>query len=117
MPTGQQTVNVLGRVLQPVLVEHSGPAGQAHGSEAVVLGNDDISRYDPIDQGKVHAVGALVKDQRLGALPLDAVGRIAPLGLPLGSCLCQSKSLAYLFLYIRYCVISYMSSINKNSPK
>lgn len=39
----------------------------------IVLGDDNISRCDPVDQGKVHAVGALVKDQRLGTLTLDAV--------------------------------------------
>ena len=77
MPTGQQAVNVLGRVLQPVLVEHSGPPGQAHTGKPIVLGDDNISRLHPVDQGKVHAVGALVKDQRLGTLPLDAMGCIA----------------------------------------
>ena len=76
MPTGQQTVNVPGRVLQPVLVEHSGLPGQAHTGKPIVLGDDNISRLHPVDQGKVHAVSSLVKDQRLSILPLDAMGRI-----------------------------------------
>lgn len=39
----------------------------------IVLGDDNISRLHPVDQGKVHAVSSLVKDQCLGTLPLDAV--------------------------------------------
>ena len=77
IPTGQQAIDILSRVLQTVLVEHSGPPGQAHGGEAIVLGDDNISRCDPVDQCKVHAVGALVKDQCFGTLPCDAVGCIA----------------------------------------
>ena len=76
MPTGQQTVNVPGRVLQPVLVEHPGPPGQAHTGKPIVLGDDNIPRLHPVDQGKVHAVSSLVKDQRLSTLPFDAMGRI-----------------------------------------
>lgn len=108
MPTGQQTVNVLGRVLQPVLVEHSGPPSQAHTGKPIVLGDDNISRLHPVDQGKVHAVGALIKDQRLSSPPArcDGLyhrgfslarrgpGRLAPSGPPPGSRLRQSKSLA-----------------------
>ena len=37
IPTGQQAIDILSRVLQTVLVEHSGPPGQAHGGEAIVL--------------------------------------------------------------------------------
>ena len=73
MPTGQQTVNVPGRVRKAVLVEHSGPPGQADTGKPIVLGDDNISRLHPVDQGKVHAVSALVKDQRLSTLPLDAI--------------------------------------------
>ena len=76
MPAGQQTVNVLGRVLQTVLVEHPGPSGQAHAGKPIVLGDDNITRLHPVDQGKVHAVNSLVKDQRFSTLPLDAMGRV-----------------------------------------
>lgn len=55
----------------------SAPAGQAHAGEAVVLGHHDVPGTHPVDQGKVHAVCAFVEHQRLGALPLDAVGGVA----------------------------------------
>ena len=105
MPMGQQAGDVLGRVLQSVLVEHSGPPGQAHTGKTIVLGDDNISRCDPIDQGKIHAVSSLVKDQRLGTLLLGAMGlyhkgfvpacrgsvRFSPSDPPPGSRLRQSK--------------------------
>ena len=70
----QQRVDVVGGVFQAVLFQHPGPAGQAHAGEAVVLGHHDVPGTHPVDQGKVHAVCAFVEHQRLGALPLDAVG-------------------------------------------
>src|SRR5699024_9738722 len=77
MPPGQQAVDILRRILHSVLVEHSSPPGQAHTCKPIVLGDDNISRLHPVDQGKVHAVNSLVKDQRFSTLPLDAVGCIA----------------------------------------
>ncbi len=105
MPMGQQTVNVLSRVRKTVLVEHPGPPGQADTGEPIVLGDDNISWLHPVDQGKIHAVSALVKDQRLGTLLLGAMGlyhkgfvpacrgsvRFSPSDPPPGSRLRQSK--------------------------
>lgn len=67
MPTGQQTVDALGRVLQTVLVEHPSLPGQAHTGKTVILGDDNISRLRPVDHGKVHTVGTLIK-KRVSAL-------------------------------------------------
>ena len=59
----QQGVDVVPGIFPPVLVEHPGIPGQAHGGKAVVLGDDDITGVHPVHQREVHAVGPFVKNQ------------------------------------------------------
>ena len=51
--------------------------GQAHGSKTVVLGDDEITLMDPVDQGKVYTVGSLIENQSFGTIPVEFVGGIA----------------------------------------
>lgn len=73
----EQSVNVVRCVFQTVLIEDTRTAGQAHGGEAVVLRDDDVPGAHVVDEGEIDAVRALVEDQRLGSVPLDAVGGVA----------------------------------------
>ena len=73
----EQTVNVLGGVLHAVLVQHTGAARKAQAGKAIILRDDDIPRPYSVDQRKIHAVGTLIEDLCIRAVPLDAVGGIA----------------------------------------
>ena len=73
----EQSVNVVRRVFQTVLIEDTRTAGQAHGSESVILRDDNVPGTHAVDKGKIHAVRALVEDHGLGSVPLNAVGGIA----------------------------------------
>jgi len=52
-------------------------AGQAHGSESVILRDDNVPGTHAVDEGEIHAVRAFVEDYGFGSVPLDAVGGIA----------------------------------------
>ena len=73
----EQTINVLGGILHAVLVQHTRAARKTHAGKAVILRDDNIPRPYPVDECKIYAVGTFVKDQRIRAVPLDAVGGIA----------------------------------------
>ena len=73
----EKTVNVLGGVLHAVLVQHTRATRKTHTGKAVILRDDNIPRPYPVDECKIYAVGTFVKDQRIRAVPLDAVGGIA----------------------------------------
>ena len=77
MALQEQRVNVVRRILHPVLIQHYGVASQAHGGKAIILGDHDITGLHQIDQRKVHAVSALGEGQRLGTVLLENMGGVA----------------------------------------
>ena len=70
-------VHIVGGVLQTILVQHSCALGKTHTRKAVVLCYDNIPRFYPVDEGKVHAVRTFIEYQRLRTFPLDLVGCVA----------------------------------------
>ncbi|MPM62237.1 hypothetical protein SDC9_109103 [bioreactor metagenome] len=73
----QQGVNIVPGVFQPVLIEHKGAFGQAHGGQAIILGNDKIAGRNTVDQRKVHAVRPLGKGQGNRPLLFKNMGGVA----------------------------------------
>ena len=62
IPPQHESVYVVGGVFQTILVQHPGALGKAHTRQPVVLCYDHIPRFDPVDQRKVYAVDAEIKD-------------------------------------------------------
>ena len=77
MAEGQQPVYVFRGVFVPILVKHPGAAGQAHGRQAVILGNHHIPGLHPVHQGKVRAVRPLGYGDGLRARAFHPVGLVA----------------------------------------
>ena len=72
-----ESVYVVGGVFQTVLVQHPGALGKAHTRQTVVLCHDNITRFYPVDEGKVHAVRTFIEHQRLRTFSLDLVRGVA----------------------------------------
>ena len=72
-----ESVYVVGGVFQTVLIQHPGALGKAHTRQPVVLCYDNITRFYPVDEGKVHAVCSFIEHQRLRTFALDLVRGVA----------------------------------------
>ena len=72
----QQSVDIFGRVLQAVLVQHTGAARQAHTCQAIVLRDNKVARAYAVHQCKIYAGGTFFKGQGLCAVAPDLVGSI-----------------------------------------
>jgi hypothetical protein len=73
----QKGIDIVQGILPAVLVQDPGFPCQTHGSQAVVLGNHDITGKHPVYQGIVYAVSAFVKNQGFCPVPVKFVGGIA----------------------------------------
>ena len=77
IPPQQESIYVVGGVLQTILVQHSCALGKAHTRQPVVLCHDNIPWLYPVDESKIHAVRSFVEHQRLRTFPLDLVRGVA----------------------------------------
>ena len=73
----EQGIDIVRGVFPSVLVQYPCLPGQAHGSQAVILGYHNVPRCNPVYQGEVNAVCPFVKDQGFGAGEVEFVGGIA----------------------------------------
>lgn len=76
VPRQQQRVDVVARVLHPVLTERHGALCQAHGGKAVVLGDHRITGVQEFHQPKVHAVRPLGEGPRTRARAFEYMGGV-----------------------------------------
>ena len=77
MALEQETVYIVLRILPSVLMQHSRFAGQAHGGEAGILGDDNIFGAYPVHKGKIGTVGPFVNDKGEGTFLFHAMGGVA----------------------------------------
>ena len=77
IPSQHESVYVVGGVFQAILIQHPGALGKAHTRQPVVLCYDNITRFYPVDEGKIHAVRSFVEHQRLRTFPLNLVSGVA----------------------------------------
>ena len=61
----QQSIDIVMGIFPSILMKDAALLGQAHGCEAIILGDDKIAILNPVYQCIVHTVSPFVKDQCL----------------------------------------------------
>ena len=77
VPLKQQSVNVVLRILPPILVQDNGLFSKAHRGKSIVLRNHNVAGCDAVNQRKIYAVCAFVKNQGLSPFSAEGVGGVA----------------------------------------
>ena len=73
----QKRVDIILGIGPTILMENRCATGKAHGSKAVILGDNDIRSPDPVCDGEIHTVRTLVENQGLRTVTMEFVGSVA----------------------------------------
>ena len=89
----KQGIDIIGAVFPAILMQDTASLGKTHSGQAVILSDHKITLPDPVYQGKIHTVSALVKNKCFGSVPMKLMSCVAQKNTgdmePLAQCYCD----------------------------